>query len=105
MTTASVAIDSPRMDAAIAEIKQVILRGFPEATFSVGPGEDPVGMYLFVTVDLEDLGEVRDLYRDRVVDMQIDEELPLYVVSTRPIARTREMVRRERERMPWLQEA
>jgi len=105
MTTTSVALDTPQMNAAIAEIKQRILEHFPEATFEVGPGEDPSGMYLIATVDLEDLGEVVDLFLDRLVDIQIDEELPLYVITTRPIARTREMVRRERERMPWLQGA
>ena len=48
---------------------------------------------------------MNDLFLDRLVDMQVEEMLPLYVIPTRPIERTREMIRRERERMPWLQGA
>lgn len=91
---------SPRMSAAVEEIEQLILRHYPEATFDIGEGEDPVGIHLIATVDLEDLGEVRDLYRDRIVDMQVDEGLPLYVISVRPIERSLEMRRRELERYP-----
>lgn len=98
------ALDSLEMDTAIAEIKSLIRQGFPEATFSVGPGEDPVGIYLVAEIDLDDLGEVNDLFLDGLVDMQVEEMLPLYVIPTRPIERTREMIRRERERMPWLQQ-
>ena len=39
------ALDSLEMDTAIAEIKSLIRQGFPEAAFSAGLGEDPVGMY------------------------------------------------------------
>jgi hypothetical protein len=59
-----------------------------------------VGIHLIATVDLEDLGEERDLYRDRIVDMQVDEGLPLYIVAVRPIERSLEMRRRELERYP-----
>lgn len=96
---------SPRMNAAIEEIEQLILRRYPEATFDIGEGEDPAGIHLIVTVDLEDLGEVSDLYLDRLVDMQVDEGLPLYVIAVRPIERSIEMRNRERERYPWKRRA
>lgn len=99
------AFQSPRMEAAVEEIKHLILQRFPEATFDAGPGEDPVGMYLIATVDLEDLGDVEDLYIDRLVDMQVDELLPLHVVPTRPIERLLQMMRQEREKTPWLRGA
>jgi hypothetical protein len=73
------------MKAAIEEVKRLIAAGFPEATFSVEYGEDPVGVYLIATIDLEDLEEVRDLYRDRIVDLQVDDGLRLYVIAVRPI--------------------
>jgi hypothetical protein len=98
-------LNSPEMEAAVAEIKQLILQRFPEATFDQGPGEDPVGMYVITTVDLEDLGEVMDVYRDRIVDMQVDEGLPLYFIPTRPIERSLEMMRRQDAEMPWLRGA
>ena len=105
MTIDQPLILSPRMEAAIAEIQQRILERFPEAMFDVGHGEDPEGIHLIATVDLEDLGEVVDLYLDRLVDMQIDEGLPLYVVPTRPIARSLEMLRREQARASWMRGA
>lgn len=101
MTTESTLLHSPRMEAAIEEIKQIILQRFPDATFDMGPGEDPAGIHLIATVDLEDLWGVMDLYRDRLVDLQVDEGLPLYVIPTRPLARSLEMMRREQERTPW----
>lgn len=102
MTVESPDLLSPRMDAAIEEMKQIILGHYPEATFDMGPGEDPIGMYLIATIDLEDLGEVEDHFIDRLVDLQVDEGVPLYVIPTRPLARSLEMMRREQERTPWI---
>jgi hypothetical protein len=79
------------MKAAIEGVKLLIAAGFPEATFAVEYGEDPVGVYLIATIDLEDLEEVRDLYRDRIVDLQVDEGLRLYVMPTRAVARARDL--------------
>lgn len=89
---------SARMSAAVEEIEQLILRHYPEATFDIGEGEDPAGIHLIATVDLDDLGEVRDLYRNRIVDLQVDEGLPLYVIAVRPIERSLEPKRKELER-------
>jgi hypothetical protein len=89
---------TPKMEAAIEEMKDLIASGFPGATFEVGYGEEPVGVYLRATVDREDMGEVVDHFIDRLVDLQIDEGLRLYVVPVRPAARSREMRRREQER-------
>ena len=105
MKLAPSSLDSPEMDAAIEEIKQLILQYLPEATFDSGPGEDPVGMYLVATVDLEDLGPVEDVFLDRLVELQVDEGIPLYVITSRPLARTMEMLERARERTPWVYRA
>ena len=102
MITDSSTLFSPRMDAAIKEMKQVILQHYPEATFDMGLGEDPIGMYLIATIDLADLGEVEDHLIDRLVDLQVDEGLPLYVIPTRPNQRSLEMMRKEQERTPWI---
>jgi hypothetical protein len=105
MQVAPSSFDSPKMHAAMAEIKDLILQHFPDATFDSGPGEDPVGMYLIATVDLEDLGPVEDVFIDRLVDLQVDEGIPLYVITSRPLARTMEMLQRARERTPWVYRA
>jgi hypothetical protein len=86
--------NDPRIKAALAELRGMILERFPEATFTVSRGEDPVGIYLDATVDIEDLDEVTNIILSRVVDMQIDEGLPVYVIPGWPEHRI-EAYRRE----------
>ena len=74
---------TPRMESAIDEMKDLIARHFPEVTFTLQVGEDPVGLYLIATVDRDELGEVIELYIDRLVDLQIDEQLALFVIPDR----------------------
>lgn len=78
---------SSRMDAAIRELQERILEQFPEATFVVESGSDPEGLYLVATIDIADTDEVIDLVGDRLVDLQVDERLPIYVIPLRPIER------------------
>ncbi|MBA3450024.1 MAG: hypothetical protein H0T18_02290 [Chloroflexia bacterium] len=76
-----------RMDAAIAEIKELILTHFTGATFDVGLSDDPDGTSMTVTVDVEDTDDVVDVIVERSLEMQVDEGIPLYVVPVRPIER------------------
>jgi hypothetical protein len=76
-----------RLDAAIDEIKALLLARFPDATFELEPGEDPEGTWMTVTVDVDDTDEVFDVVVDRLVDMQVEEGIPLYVIPVRPIER------------------
>ena len=69
-----------RTRGAIAEIQSLIRERYPEAAFRVGEGDDPEGIYLWATVDVEDADEVMEVYRDRLLDMQIDEGIELYVI-------------------------
>ena len=71
---------TPRLEEAIAEMKQRILDHFPTTTFEMYQGEDPVGIYLMAIVDTDDLEEVMDLYSSRLVDLQVEEGLPLFVI-------------------------
>lgn len=87
-----------RLDEAIAEMKALILARYPDATFDVGLGEDPDGTYMIVTVDVEDTDEVFDVVVERLLEMQVEEMLPLYVIPVRPIERTMEYLR-SRERV------
>ncbi len=77
----------PRIQAALAEMRAMIARRYPGATFEVFHGEDPEGMYLRAIVDIEDIDEVEDLIIDRLVDIQVEERLPVYVIPVRPVER------------------
>lgn len=77
-------LDDPRILAAIEEIHGLITARFPDATFTVGLGEDPNGVHLRPVVDVEDRWEVIDLYSERLTDLQDDDGLPLYVIPGRP---------------------
>jgi hypothetical protein len=76
-----------QMAAAIAEMKSMILAHHPDATFVVGDCDGPVGTYLTVAVDVEDTDEVFDVVVERLLEMQVEEALPLYVLTVRPIER------------------
>jgi H2-forming N5,N10-methylenetetrahydromethanopterin dehydrogenase-like enzyme len=75
------------MQAAIGDLQRLIQRHHPEATFQVEPGDDPTGIYVLATVDAEDTDAVVEVYIDRLLELQIDEGLAVYVVPVRPLAR------------------
>ena len=87
---------TPRMKEAVRELKGMITTRFPQATFVVEEGCDPKGIYLVTTVDIADTDEVIDVVGDRLVELQVEEGLPLYVTPLRPIARV-VVALRERE--------
>jgi H2-forming N5,N10-methylenetetrahydromethanopterin dehydrogenase-like enzyme len=75
------------MQAAIGELQRLIQQDYPETTFQREPGDDPAGMYVLATVDVEDTDAVVEVYIDRLLELQIDEGLAVYVVPVRPLAR------------------
>ena len=90
-------IADPRIAAAVEELQALIRNRYPDAQFDVSAGEDPEGMYLTVTVDLEDPDEVTDFVIDRTLQLQIEEQLPIYVVPIRPLSRVMEARQRRLE--------
>jgi hypothetical protein len=92
----------PRIREAIDELEGMIVERFPQATFVVQEGDDPPGIYLLATVDIDDTDEVVDIIGDRLVDLEVHEELPLYFVPLRPIERVMEEIRKQAEHAPWL---
>ena len=86
-------LTTPRIQSAIDELQGLIRDRYPAATFSVGYGDDPGCIYLTSTVDVEDRNDVIDTYIDRLVDLRVDEVLPLHVVPVRPPARIAAMLR------------
>ncbi len=85
-----------RIAQAVAELQAMIMTRYPEATFAVWEGEDPIGTYLTATVDVPDTDAVTDLVIERLIAMQVEEELPVYVIPVRPIARI-QAARRQQE--------
>lgn len=70
-----------KLQRAVEELKALVSTDYPTATFEVSDGEDPEGTYLLATVDVEDTDEVMDKVIDRLVTLQVDEELPLYFLA------------------------
>lgn len=85
-----------RIDRAVEELQAIIVARYPEATFAVWQGEDPIGTYITAIVDVPDTDEVTDLIIERLIAMQVEEELPVYVIPVRPIARI-QAAQRQRE--------
>lgn len=87
MNSQGIAPDEDRMGAAVVELQGLIQHNYPDACFEVRRGEDPEGTYVLVTVDIEDPDEVVDVYVERLLELQVDEGLPLYVIPIRPLSR------------------
>jgi hypothetical protein len=84
------------MEEAVHELKRLITARFPQAAFVVEEGYDPEGIYLITTVDIADTDEVIAVIGDRLVELQAEEGLPVYVTPLRPITRVVAQLR-ERE--------
>ena len=95
-------MDDPRIEPAIEEIKDLILARYPEAHFEVSRGDDPEGVNLTANVDVEDTDEVVDLYIDRLIDLQVEDRLPLYVLPLQPFERIVATLEAEMARSPRL---
>jgi hypothetical protein len=87
---------TPRMEEAVHELQRLITARFPQAAFVVEEGCDPEGIYLVTTVDIVDTDEVMAVVGDRLVELQVEEGLPVYVTPLRPITRVVAQLR-ERE--------
>src|SRR5713101_1943269 len=87
---------TPAMEEAIHELKRLITARFPQAAFVVEEGYDPAGIYLVTTVDIADTDEVMAVVGDRLVELQVNEGLPVYVTPLRPSKRVVAQLR-ERE--------
>jgi hypothetical protein len=91
---------TPRMEDAVQELKGLITARFPQASFVIEEGSDPEGIYVVTTVDITDTDEVIDLVGDRLVELQVEEGLPLYVTPLRPIERVIAELREREQAVP-----
>src|SRR5688572_11934300 len=73
-----------RMRAAVAELRGLIQQQYPTATFGLSRGpDDPTAIHLRATVDVDDPDDVVDLIIDRMMALQIEEDLPIFVIPVR----------------------
>lgn len=77
----------PRVAAALDALQRLIAARYPDATFDVFEGEDPEGVYLRATVDIEDSSDALVPALDKLHDLQVEQGLPIYVVTDRPLER------------------
>jgi hypothetical protein len=68
------------MQNAIAEVEARILAVYPEATFRLVEGKDPIGLYLDAYTDAEDPFAVLDLVSDWLVDLSVNDGVHLHVI-------------------------
>ena len=94
MRAARLDLDTRRVQAAIGELQRLIQQYHTEVTFQVEPGDDPPGMYVPATVDVEDTDEVIEVYIDRLLELQIDDGLAVYVVPGVPSGMCADLMRR-----------
>lgn len=71
------------MASAIKEIQHLISSYYPTTTYTIYEWDDPEGIFVEATVDTEDLVAVKDLFRERLLDWQVEDLLPLFVVPKR----------------------
>lgn len=95
----------PRIAAAVSELEDLIRSRYPTAAFAAAREEDPNGVYLTVTVDLDEPDDVLDLVGERLIAMEVDEGLPVYVVPVRTPERVAKLVaNRTQTRRPSIRE-
>lgn len=78
-------MDDPRIDEALVELRQLIQESYPAATFDVIYRDDPDGVRLRVTVDVDDTDEVLDVVIDQLYEYQVEQGLPVYVLPVQPL--------------------
>ena len=83
-------LGDPRIKEAVEELRTLIVSRYPAASFDVYESDEPTGVRLQATVDLEDLDEVMDTVIDALYDIQVERGLPVYVVMEQPLSRVAE---------------
>lgn len=79
---------TPRMNNALDELMKIIKAQYPDAQFEIEQGGDePEAVYLVTRVDIDETEDILDLVIDRIVELQVEERLPIHVIPLRPLER------------------
>lgn len=89
--------NDPRTQAALDELQGLIRAAYPTAMFRITWGREPIGIFLTATLDVEEPDDAYDLVISRLVDMQVEEGLPIYVFLDRPMERVAAEMRRRQD--------
>jgi hypothetical protein len=74
----------PRRLAAVKELSALITQRYANAAIFVGPAEEDAEVtHITAMVDIDDPDEVADLVMDRMLQLQLDEDIPIYVIPIR----------------------
>lgn len=88
MSTELVDTLNPRIVSALNELTALIRTHYPDAQFEVMRGvDDPEAIHLTTTVDIEEPEDVVDLVIDRLLELQVEERVPIHIIPIRPMAR------------------
>ena len=93
MTDPEHRIDDPRIQEAVAELRTDIAARYPTATFDVFERDDPDGVRLRATVDVDDTDEVMAVVIDGLTEIQTERALPVYLLIEQPLARVAEQLK------------
>ena len=80
MKTPTTYLEDPLIQMDLDELQTRIRAIDARATFEVTEGDDPEGVYLWATTYLEDPDEVLDAVIDQMIDLQVIEDKPIFVV-------------------------
>jgi len=83
MTAEQFNVTDPRMQAAVTELLDLIRARYPSTTFTVGEFEGPDSVFMRAIVDVDDTDEVTEVFIDRMIDLQVEDGLSIYVVPVR----------------------
>jgi hypothetical protein len=84
MTPERAATFDARTEQAIGELQRTIARRYPSTSFEVTrSSDDSASIHLIAVVDVDDPDEVGDLVVDRVVDLQVEDRIPIHVIPVR----------------------
>jgi hypothetical protein len=87
----------PRTSRAVAELQGMIAKHYPAATFELThPEDEPASVELTAIVDVDDPDEVLEKVIDRVVELQVDENIPIHVVPIRTPERVQAYLQEQR---------
>ncbi|HUG16709.1 MAG TPA: hypothetical protein VMM78_17015 [Thermomicrobiales bacterium] len=75
------------MRLAISELQRLVALGHPDASFEIVEMDDPCGVGLNITVDVEDMFAVLDPLMDALYELQVEQGLPIYPIPLRAIER------------------
>jgi hypothetical protein len=87
------------MRLAVDELKDLIRERYPDATFRIARDPDIAnGVNIWTAVDLEDTSEVLDFIMDKLLQLQIDDGLPVLVVPVHTPERSARIAADEKKR-------